>query len=373
MRSVRRSIQVKPFMALGLMSIVIGCAHVPLSAIPQTRENYNKALSDSDNEQFLLNIVRVHYNKTPYFVNVDSMVTSTTLTATTGADSQINNGNNVFNPSSLFWRVSPALTFAQTPTITYSPLQGTAFVSGMLTPIDLDKLSLLVQSGWSTSAVLRMTVDKIGNLDNGSAALHVMSSSIPQHKAFEDFLNTLGDLEKTDKVDFATTKYNDQFAVVVNIADDQSASQLAGVLGLKHAYRQLIFSRVANNSAKAPPENVINIQTRSFFSILNFLSRGVVASDDEHDAKYGISTNITTNSGAVDYNWNELTKNLLLVSASDSEPDGSTIKVSYAGKWYFIANNDKASKATMVLLRLIYSLQVGELKASVPLITIPVK
>ena len=116
-----------------------------------------------------------------------------------------------------------------------------------------------------------------------------------------------------------------------------------------------------------------NIQTRSFFSILNFLSRGVVASDDEHNAQYGISNNVTTNSGAVDYNWNELTKNLLLVSVSDSEPDSSTIKVNYEGKWYFIANNDKASKATMVLLRLIYSLQVGELKASVPLITIPVR
>lgn len=346
-----------------------GCTHVGLSAIPQTREGYNKALSTSDNEQFLLNIVRMHYGQSPYFVNVDNMVTSTTLTTTSGVDSQITNGLPATGEG-LFWRASPAVTFAQTPTITYSPLQGTQFVSGMLTPIDLDKLSLLLQSGWSASSVIKLTIDNIGPLSNVTVALHSSPKEVHKTQEFNNFLDELDDMEEDNQISFDTGLYKDQRAAIINIADNETANKLCKMLHLSKPYRQLIFSRAVSINESAP-ENIIRVQTRSFFGMLNFLSEGVVASDDEYNAESGIRH--TFESGVHSRNWNSLTKNLFMVSVSDDEPGRSAASVNFSGKWYYIANNDKVSKATLVLLRMVYSLQIGDFKANLPLITIPLK
>jgi hypothetical protein len=361
------------YIVVGSLSfgLINACAHVGLSAIPQTREGYNKALSTSDNEQFLLNIVRMHYGQSPYFVNVDNMVTSTTLTATSGVDSQISNDQSIATTGNgIFWRASPAVTFTQTPTITYSPLQGTQFVSGMLTPIDMDKLSLLLQSGWSVSAVLKLTLDNIGGLTNITSVLHTSTVANKKQDEFNMFVNTLDEMDDDNKISVAASTYHDQRAAVINIADDETAAILCKMLHLSKPYRQLIFSRAVSVN-ESVPENIIRVQTRSFFGMLNFLSEGVVASDDEYNAESGITK--TFESGALSHNWNTLTRNLFMVSVSDNEPSKTAAKVSFSGKWYYIANNDRVSKATLVLLRMVYSLQVGDFKANLPLITIPVK
>lgn len=355
----------------GVLFISInGCAHVGLSAIPQTREGYNQALSTSDNEQFLLNIVRMHFGQSPYFVNVDNMVTQSTLKAGSGVDSQIGNNSNLTNNNGLFWRGSPFVEFTQTPTITYSPLQGTQFVSGMLTPINLDNLLLLLQSDWSSRAIFKLAVDKVGVLSNAPSALHTSSNRVPNHGEFNNFVNILDTLEMNEKIDYAATMYKNQKAIVINISDDQSATVLARALHLSKAYHQIVLSR-AVITGSGEQENILHIQTRSFFSMLNFLSKGVNSSDEEINEKNGVNAQISE-SGAY-YNWNLLTTNLFLVSSSDEEPDNAAVKIRFDNDWYFIPKNDQASKATLILLRLIYSLQIGELKTSLPLITIPVK
>lgn len=348
-----------------LFGLTGGCAHVALSEIPQTREGYNKALSNSDNQQFLLNVVRMHFGQTPYFVNVDNMVTQSSLSAGTGASQLTSNPYN-FTNTGPFWTLNPVVSFTQSPTITYSPLQGTQFVSGMLTPITLDKLSLLLQSGWSTAEVLKLAVEQIGTLSNGTTALHPLSTLTPEQQEFNNFVDTLDQLDLEDKIDYGATKYKDGNAVVINMEDNQSAIILAKILHLSKPYHQLIFTR-AMIVGDQSPENVIYVQTRSFFSMLNFLSKGV-ASGGDMDTRYGLKKIAATKTSGTG-----LTKGVFLVSESNKEPDNATAKIDFDGKWYYIANNDVISKSTLVLLRIIYSLQTGDLKANVPLITIPVK
>lgn len=349
------------------LALLSGCAHVGLSAIPQTREGYNQALATSDNQQFLLNVVRMHFGQTPYFVNVDNMVTQSTLSAGTGGSQLTSNPFN-FTNTGPFWTLNPVVSFTQSPTITYSPLQGTQFVSSMLTPIRLDKLSLLLQSGWSTALVMKLMVEQVGELSNGTTALHPLSTLTPHQQEFNTFVDVLDRLDLEDKIDYGATMYRGHNAVVANIADTQAAAELSKTLHLSKPYRQLIFSR-AITAVESTPENVIYVQTRSFFSMLNFLSNGV-ASDDQMNIKYGIKA---MHAGNMKLPEIALTKGLFLVSESNKEPDNAAAKIDFDGKWYYIANNDLASKATLVLLRITYSLQTGDLKANLPLITIPVK
>lgn len=366
---MKRSI-VKSIISAGILCVNVSCANVGLAAIPQTREGYNQALSNSDDQQFLLNIVRMHFGQTPYFVNVENMVTSSTLTTSTGAGSSITNGINVpAGAQGPFWALSPQVTFTQTPTITYTPLQGSQFVSGMLAPMTLEKLSLLLQSGWSTAEVLKLTVEQIGTLNNGTTALHPLSDLSPAQVEYNKFVDTLDQLDIENRVDFGTTTYKASRAVILNFDDESAAVEVAKLLHLKKSHNQLIFTHaiVLNENA---PENVIFVQTRSFFSMLNFLSKGV-SSDDVMSRKYGIKRLVKH--GNLLRADTSLTDGIFLVSESHKEPANAATKVSFDNHWYAIANDDIASKSTLVLLRITYALQSGDLKANVPLITIPTK
>lgn len=361
---------IKLFSLLVALLFSAGCANVKLADIPQTREGYNQALSDSDNQQFLLNIVRMHFGQTPYFVNVDNMVTSSTLTTGSGSNFTNGVGSAQIPPATgMFWSVTPQVTFAQTPTITYTPLQGSQFVSGMLAPITLDKISLLLQSGWSTKEVLKLTVEQIGDLSNGTTVLHPLSNMGSEQAAYNKFVDTLDKLDIEDRVDFVTTKYKDDPAVVMNFDDDAAATEVSNLLHLKKMHRQLIFTHaiMPNNGSE---ENMIFVQTRSFFSMLNFLSRGV-ASDADMSNKYGIHR--VVKSGTKVHSDTSLTEGIFNVQESEKEPSNTAVKIKFDAHWYNIMNDDIASKSTLVLLRLTYSLQTGDLKAQVPLITIPTK
>lgn len=360
---------VKTIISVGILIVSSSCANVGLSAIPQTREGYNQALSNSDDQQFLLNIVRMHFGQTPYFVNVDNMVTSSTLTTSSGSSSITNGINTVSGAAGPFWSIAPQVTFAQTPTITYSPLQGSQFVSGMLAPITLEKLSLLLQSGWSTAEVLKLTVEQIGQLSNGTTVLHPLSNMGSEQAAYNKFVNALDRLDLEDRIDFVTTKYKDEPAVVINFDDTAAATEMCKLLQLKKVYKQLIFTHniMPNNEDS---ENIVFVQTRSFFSMLNFLSKGV-SSDKDISQKYGIKRLIKD--GESIHADTSLTDGIFLVSELNKEPINTAVKVNFDNYWYYIANNDIASKSTLVLLRITYSLQTGDLKANVPLITIPTK
>ena len=61
----------------GSVLLLTGCSTAQLSNVQKNRGNYNVALNQSDNEQFLLNIVRMRFDKSPFFIGVDSITTQT--------------------------------------------------------------------------------------------------------------------------------------------------------------------------------------------------------------------------------------------------------------------------------------------------------
>lgn len=88
------------------------------SALRATRNQYNKAMSESDNQQLLLNLVRVRYRETPRFLQVGAINATFDFTSlATLSGSFPDGGTNVYE-------VGAELGYNETPPITYSPLQG---------------------------------------------------------------------------------------------------------------------------------------------------------------------------------------------------------------------------------------------------------
>lgn len=343
---------------------ISGCAHVALSQIPQNRANYNLALNDSDNQQFLLNIVRIHYGLSPYFIGVDTITTQSTLTIGTGDNSQINTSPVDNGPT--FWTLNPELSFSQTPTITYTPLQGNQFVSALLTTIPSTKISLLLDSGWSIDNVLQLTLSQIGNLENNTN-LAKNTNSVDNN--FTKFTRLLQSLYDQNLVDFQlTSSYAQNNAILVTINNKEAAGQIAKLLDFKKTHDYIILTRHYIKS-ESTPEFVVPIKTRSFYGIMNYLSGGITDQGLALAKQQGLEDR---SSGSTNKNY---AQNLFKVKISNKEPSDNVLtKVSYEGQWFYITNDDIASKSTLSLIRMIFSMQLGDInRSNLPIVTIPIR
>lgn len=90
----------------------------------------------------LLNLVRLKYRDTSYFLEVASVTSSLSIekNAGLGAIIPFSNAHNILEPGFSY-------SETQRPTITYTPLRGEDFLKSVLYPISLDAILLMTQSG----------------------------------------------------------------------------------------------------------------------------------------------------------------------------------------------------------------------------------
>ena len=83
--TILAALALAPALALGA-----GC-HIPgPTSIKTGRDNYNVAIQQTNNEQLLLNLVRLRYRDTPLFLEVSSVTTNFTFEVGSGAGGTIN-------------------------------------------------------------------------------------------------------------------------------------------------------------------------------------------------------------------------------------------------------------------------------------------
>jgi len=146
-----------------------GCAQLGPELVEAGRNDYNIILQQTEDEETILNLVRVRYGDRPLFLDVTNV--STSFTWTQGALAQgtlFDKRGNEFQRNNL--GVGGNLEYTERPTITYTPLGGKDFVRSVLTPADLDTLVLLSNSGWSIERLLRLMANSMNGLPNASSA-----------------------------------------------------------------------------------------------------------------------------------------------------------------------------------------------------------
>ena len=136
-------------------AVSAACYSTGAKAIRSGRGNYNIAIQQTNAQQLLLNIVRLRCRDTPTFLIVSSVSSSFTF----GVDAEAG----VADLDDLgVVGVSGGLSYAEKPTVTYSPLQGQQFVNKLLTPMSLRVPLLLYHSGWRIDRVLKVCLQTIG-------------------------------------------------------------------------------------------------------------------------------------------------------------------------------------------------------------------
>ena len=152
-----------------------GCLHPRTgpNSLPRDRSAYSSSLSDSWKQETLLNIVKVRYLDPPVFVDIGNVVTSYTLTqnASVGGTIIPNGGSNVM--------LGGTVGLSNSPTITYTPLTGNAYIKGLITPLSPEVLFAAIQSGLPADSVLLLSFVSINGLRNQRGSLQGITPADP--------------------------------------------------------------------------------------------------------------------------------------------------------------------------------------------------
>lgn len=350
-----------------LAALAGGCAtSVGPRSLPPTRFDYNQALASSWNEQLLLNLVRLRYRDTVIFLEVSSVISQLSVTGSAGVSGSLVSGGD----GSL--GAAAGVEYSDTPTVTYTPLQGEDFVKSLLEPIPSLTLMLLSQSGWSAERLLLCCTARIDELENAQSAAGPTPARRPRFERFRQLSRILRELQIEGRVRLVIDRSAEQavrgrliFEPPADDAEREQLHELAHLLGQAQmpAGGELLLTDP--EAATAPGR--IGVEGRSLLGVLFFLSQAVEV--PEADERAGRVT-VTVEPSGERFDWSELTGGVFAVRSSDEPPADVFVRVRYRGHWFYIADDDLDSKTTFNLLTYLFALQLGGADGVSPLITV---
>lgn len=352
-----------------LLASTSGCVTIGPRILEGERIDYNVAIQRSNDEQLLLNLVRLKYRGSPYFLEVNSVSSQITFQrniSATGTLTQFIGGGTDSKVAS----GSVTGVFAERPTVSYSPLRGDDYIRRLLSPIGTDRILLLSRSGWDMDQVFRLTVQSLNGVKNAPTASGPTPSAVPEYGAFAAASQLLPELVRQDaiRLTYQKSKQGPQLLLTVTghgreLPSTRSFQELLRLDGQRLRYFL--------SPAQEPPgkNEYINLQTRSLMGMMFYLSHGISIPED-HAGKGKVT--ITRDDDGNVFDWNEVTGDLFRVRTSRLRPTEAAVAISYRGHWFYIDDSDLQSKSTFALLAQITTLQAGKAKDTGPVLTLPV-
>jgi len=352
---------------LSLALLPTGCAALADGNIRPGQIDFNRQVVQTLDEQLLLNLVRLRYRDTPYFIEISNITTQQSVTGGGSLTVPIglpdpSSGRSLFTPG-----VSG--TFSYAPTVVYAPLQGEAFVRRLVAPVPLLAAVVLSQSGWSIARVLRLTVDRINSVRNAPSAAGPTPKLAPDYADFKRLVEALRKLQIADQVAFSPMGGVDDQGFLLLLDKDPSAaaanSEIKSLLKLAPNVERIPLAR----DFTQPEDDRVTLRMRSVLSAMFYLSQAVDV-PAQHEA-LGLVT-VTRNPDGSRFDWHSALNDLFHVHTSASDPGQASVKIAYRGQWFWIDDADLESKTTFQLLVQLFSMQASHKDQLVPMLTLPV-
>ena len=355
---------------LALATTLSGCQSTfGPQAIERTHPAYNEAIIASINEQMLQNLVRMRYRDVTFFLEIGSVTASLSLGANAGVNVDANlGGSDTLSPS-------VGIAYADKPTISYTPLQGEDLLKSILSPLQLEAILVLTQSGWNISRVFGLCFERINNLYNAPTASGPTPDLEPDHEEFNSLLDLLRILQNQRGIEMGTEEKEGSTNIVIKLVTDKGKykdeiEQIENLLQLTPGKND--FGLNTNFLEVKDKENTNwAVRTRSISGLLYYLSQSV-ETPAQHQSDGLVTVTSSESGGTFDWN-NTPAGRLFKVKTNTERPENAYIATYYRGHWFYIEDNDLESKSTFMLLRQLFDLQAGQTKSQGPTLTLPVR
>ncbi len=347
-----------------IIALAIGtssCSNLGSVVLPPDRLAYNKSLLNSEEQQVLLNIVRLRYTDSPYFLSVNNVVSQFSF----GSNYSVNVANSS-GPPALLGSGGAGFSYNEAPTITYTPLQGEDFINRLLTPVDLSVLYMLFRSGWSVHHVARIAVQRFGDLENAALASRAISGRIPRYKRFLDIVAAFRHMQDIDGLKIEKDLIDNVFAIRVTFKGYKHLTpQERSILRHYGVTAQSPDLWLVSGDPKA--RNQIYIETRTVIGLLYYLSKGVDVPECDVLNK---QARMTYYPDGKLFNWHQVTNGMIHIRSSKTKPDNAYSAILYRDTWFYIPQSDFASKETINLLAIIMGIYQTKIQSTLPVFTV---
>lgn len=338
-----------------------GCLHPRIGpqSLPRDRSAYSSSLADSWKEETLLNIVKVRYLDLPIFVDVGNIVASYTLaqTGSVGGTIQPGGGSNA--------TLGGSVGLSNSPTITYTPLTGNAYIKGLMTPLSPEVLFTAMQNGMPADSVLFSSFISINGLRNQSVSL---SGITPADPGFHRIRKLMREIQVSGAVRlYVKEDANKQESRIIALRTQNIPPEiLADIAEL----RQLLHlnpeaAEFTLTSAPLPSSDTeFAVQTRSISDLMkNMAAQVEIPPEDEsrHKAFPGFETGHDT-PGVVP---------IIRIHSSKQKPNDAFVTVHYRNNWFRIDDDDLSSKAVFAQLMELFTMIDTGPRQNQPVVTIP--
>ena len=399
---------------LFIVALLIATTGCGLQArIIQSRHwDLNETIRDTTNEQLLLNLVRLRFDETPYFLQLSSITTNFSASASLGASGSFPQG-----PADNVYGLDTGLSYSESPSVTWAIPDSREFLGRFYAPIGAHQLTLLAQSGFDLVEVFRVGVQKMNLLRNREFRIRDGEFRPDSYADFLEALDLMEALRKEGVIDFAYSLMANYGGVTVPISqiDTRGVAEglpysllyLSRAPGMATPYQvsKPLFLRFTKESDRDPraqrlrqllklrpdlysfpitdtvdvsPEGIravdgklaqvfdpdakmahIGLTNRSVLDILRFAAASVEVPEEEVASGRARRRDI------------ELDE-YLDVRSSKTAPSNTWLKVPYRGSWYFIPATDLNARTSFTLLSALFASVVGEVPGAKPVLTLPV-
>ena len=397
--------------ALACLSLAASsCSQIGPATIANGRFDYNEAIVRSFDSQMLLNLVRLRYQDSILFLDLTSVVASYSREARVGASTNVDVANSS-NPTAVGLGATGGLTWSESPTISYAPLQGEDFANRLLAPIQPSAILLLSRSGWGLERLLICTVQQLNELPNATAIGGVAPRHVKHYLEFGRVAVLLRELQEDGFIQINTlAEHPDQVAVTAGPIpmDEAARHRAAEILSLlnvtplkaigSEAAKLPSSSNGAPAESGAPPPTQgagavrdsapvnapvalesggfprnparVLLTGRSVLGVMTFLAQQVDV-PLEH-LQQGLAHQALGRDGKP-FDWNQIAHGMFRVHSSSQRPEHPFLEVFYRGHWFYIDDADLESKSTYTLLAQLFSLQSASGSMQAPVLTIPAR
>ena len=337
---------------------LVGCTGFGPSTMRYQQSDYAAALADAGKRQALLNILKLRYGDVPSFVRVNQILAGYSLQGTFSAGTEILTGGSLRLDKNA--NVGIGGTFTNNPTITYSPVTGAEFARTFLAPLPPADLFGLMLSGVPPELALGLGLHSIGGFDNERVAPGSQTAADPR---FGAALGLLIELQRAGrlKVQFAVKGDDRVVSVGFGRGDGPDAPErrLRRLLALRDGLEtfEVVYALAAVRPGQIP------IRTRSLVEVLGQLAADIDVPADDLAAGRTYPTPPRDPAAAVFPQ--------IVVRHGQFEPKDPFVAASYDGDWFWIDNDDLATKRVFSFVMLLLSLSESSRPGQAPLITIP--
>ncbi len=336
--------------------LAAGCSSVGPKTIAHDQFNYAEAIRESWKEQMLLNMVGLRYAEAPLFLRVTSVINQYSI------DGRVSASTPPYDdavPSAPPLGVSGG--YADRPTITYTPMSGAEFTRSVMTPIQPATIMMMIQAGWRADLLLRLAVRSV----NGVGSTSALGLSKDPTDYYEMVL-LMQQLQTSGGLSFRVEQRPSGEAALIVIRPPETRqmelwrARLAELLGLepgRSEYR-LVFGHHAADGSE------IAMLTRSILEMLAELAMWIEVPAEHVEA--GRTRESKDPSDMEDLGM----KPMVRVYSSVEKPDSAFVMVRYDGLWFWIDDDDFASKRTLSFMQIMFSLAESGRVQEAPVVTV---